>query len=154
MNKVFLIGVVVRDPEIRYTSSGDAKARFTVVTEERWKDKATGEPKKHSEFHNCVLYGKRAETLAEWFKKGKAIQVEGKNRTREYTPEGSTEKKKITEIHVEDFNFVPGGRGAGSSQPAQNDDNEAAPQPSSNKTGAPRSKPNPSFEHEDEAIPF
>src|SRR6185312_15629711 len=97
LNRVTLLGNIVRDAETSFTPSGKAVTRFTIATEERYKD-ASGEWKEKAEFTSCSMWGK--EKLAEYLTKGKKIYVEGRIQTRSYEKDG--EKKYITEIKVLD----------------------------------------------------
>ena len=109
LNKVMLIGNLGRDPEVRYTTNGTAVANFTLATNERWLDQATGERKERTEWHRIVVFGKQAEIAGEYLRKGRQVYVEGSLQTRDWTDrEGN--KRYTTEIRAGMFQML-GGRG-------------------------------------------
>jgi single-strand DNA-binding protein len=83
VNKVILIGRLGRDPEIKYTPSGAPVAKFTLATDEAFKDRA-GEQQKHTEWHNIVAWNKLAEICGEYLTKGKQVYIEGSIRSRQW----------------------------------------------------------------------
>src|SRR5277367_6797208 len=90
INKVALLGNVGKDPEIRSFQNGGKVANFTLATSESWKDKATGEKKSKTEWHNIVVQNEKlVEIVAKYVKKGSKVHVEGKLETRKYTKDGS-----------------------------------------------------------------
>lgn len=95
VNKVFLIGNVGRDAELRYTPGGQAVTGFSIATTENWNDKS-GEKKEQTEWHRIVLWGKQAETLQPYLVKGKPVFVEGSLTTRQWEKDG--QKHYTTEI--------------------------------------------------------
>jgi single-strand DNA-binding protein len=99
VNKVILVGNLGRDAELRYTSTGAAVASFTLATSEVWNDKQ-GQRQERTEWHRVVLWGKSAESLAEYLKKGKSVYVEGKLQTREWKDKDGN-KRYTTEIRSE-----------------------------------------------------
>ncbi len=99
VNKVILVGNLGQDPEVRYMPNGGAVAKITLATSESWRDKATGEQKEKTEWHRVVLFGKLAEVVGEYLKKGSQIYIEGKLNTRKWTDQAGVEKY-TTEIHV------------------------------------------------------
>ena len=119
VNKAILIGNLGKDPELRYTPSGQAVASFPLATSERYKDKE-GNWQERTDWHNIVVWGRQGETVKEYLKKGRSAYVEGRIQTRSYDDrEGN--KKWITEIVANRVQFL-GGRGesdgAGSGQSA------------------------------------
>ncbi len=96
LNKAFLIGRLGKDPELRYTPNGTAKLSFTLATSEYYKDQA-GEKTEKTTWHNIVMWGQRAETMANYLKKGKLIFVEGKIDNRSYDKDDGT-KGYISEV--------------------------------------------------------
>src|SRR5256885_1856225 len=96
VNKVILIGNLGRDPEVRYTPSGQAVANFTVATNEAWTDKS-GQKQERTEWHRVVVWGKTAENCGEYLSKGRQVYIEGRLQTREWTnKEGA--KQYTTEV--------------------------------------------------------
>lgn len=84
INKVILIGNLGADPEIRRMPSGDAVANVRIATSESWKDKETGEARERTEWHNVVFFGRIADVVHQYLRKGSKIYVEGKLRTRKW----------------------------------------------------------------------
>lgn len=84
VNKVFLIGNAGKDPEIRYTSNGDAVANLTIATSETWKDKHSGEQQEKTEWHRVVVWRQLAEIVGKYVRKGSKIYIEGKLETRKW----------------------------------------------------------------------
>ena len=106
LNKVMLIGRLGKDPEISYIQSGAAVCKFPVATSEKWNDKATGQQKEKTEWHNIVAWGKQAETLEKYLSKGSQVYIEGSLQTRNYDKDGQTHY--TTEIKVYGFQFLDG----------------------------------------------
>jgi single-strand DNA-binding protein len=121
INKVILIGNLGKDPEIRYTPSGDAIANLTVATSESWKDKQTGEQKELTEWHRVSAFGKLAQIMGEYLKKGSKVYIEGSLRTRSYEKEG--QKHYSTEIRADQMQMLDGRAGGGGGS-AGYDDNQ------------------------------
>ena len=84
INKVILVGNLGQDPEIRYMPNGNAVANFSVATSESWKDKQTGENRDKTEWHRIVVFGKLAEIVGEYVKKGTQVYLEGQLQTRKW----------------------------------------------------------------------
>lgn len=99
VNKVILVGNLGRDAELRYTPGGVAVATLSLATTETWNDKA-GARQERTEWHRIVLWGKTAESLAEYLRKGKQIYLEGKLQTRQWTDKEGA-KRFTTEIRGE-----------------------------------------------------
>ncbi len=94
VNKVILIGNVGRDPEVRRTTNGDAIVSFSVATSETWRDKASGERKEKTEWHNVTIFNEQLGKIAEQYvKKGTKIYLEGQLQTREYTDKEGNQRK-------------------------------------------------------------
>ena len=88
INKVILVGNCGGDPEVRYSQSGTAMTTLTMATSESWKDKSSGEQQERTEWHRVKFFGRLAEIVGEYVKKGRQIYVEGKLRTDKYDKEG------------------------------------------------------------------
>ena len=84
LNKVMIIGNLGNDPDVRYTQGGAAVSNISVATSETWKDKTSGEPVEKTEWHKVVFFGKLAEIVAEYLKKGAKVYIEGKLQTRKW----------------------------------------------------------------------
>jgi len=150
VNKVILVGRLGRDPEVRFTSSGQPVANFSMATDETYKDRA-GERQKRTEWHKIVIWGKQAEIAQKYLHKGSLIFVEGRIQTREYTDRDQN-KRTSFEIVCNNFRML-GGRGDGA--PAGGGGGGAAGEEA--ETPAPAA-PAEDFSHSpevsDEDIPF
>ena len=123
LNKAQIIGRLGRDPEIRYSQQGTAVTTFSVATSEQWKDKNSGEQQEKTEWHRVCSFGKQAEILEKYLKKGSQVYIEGKLQTRSYEKDGQTHY--TTEIVVKDFQFLGGmDQGQSNQQPAQSQSNQ------------------------------
>lgn len=105
VNKVFLLGNLGRDPEIRSTQSGQPVANFSIATNRRWVDR-NGQRQEQTEWHNIVCFGRQAEVAGQYLQKGKQIFVEGRIQTRSWDDKQSGEKKYRTEIICENFQML------------------------------------------------
>src|SRR5271170_2183773 len=101
VNKVILVGRLGRDPETRYTGSGQAVANFSLATDETFKDRS-GERQKRTEWHKIVVWGKQAEIAQQYLKKGSQIFLEGRIQSREWTDK---ENQKRTSFEIVATNF-------------------------------------------------
>ena len=113
VNKVILIGNLGKDLETRYFPNGDAVANATIATSESWTDKASGEKKEHTEWHNVVFRRKLAEIAAQYLKKGSKVYVEGSLRTRKWQDKDTGKDRFTTEIIVNDMQMLDGRPGGG-----------------------------------------
>src|SRR6202035_1555429 len=103
VNKVILIGNLGRDPEVRRMNSGDSVVSFSLATTESWRDKATGERKDRTEWHNVVIFNENLGKIAEqYLKKGAKVYLEGQLQTREYTDKEGNQRK-TTEVVLQRF---------------------------------------------------
>jgi single-strand DNA-binding protein len=114
VNKVILLGNLGRDPEIRYTTGGDAVGNLNIATTEKWKDK-NGEKQERTEWHRVTLWGRQAELAGEYLKKGSSVYIEGSLQTRKWTDKDGVEKY-TTEIRADRMQFVNTGGGGGERQ--------------------------------------
>lgn len=112
VNKVILVGNLGADPETRYLPSGDAVANVRLATTDRYKDKTSGEMKESTEWHRVTFFGRLAEIVNEYLKKGSSVYIEGRIRTRKYTDQAGVEKY-ATEIVAEQMQMLGGRGGAG-----------------------------------------
>ena len=99
VNKVILVGNVGSDPDIRYMPSGNAVVNITLATSESWKDKQTGQQQEKTEWHRIVFFGRLAEVVGQYVRKGSKLYVEGKLQTREWEKDGI--KRYTTEVVVD-----------------------------------------------------
>ena len=112
VNKVILIGNLGKDPEMKYTPGGMPVARFTLATNERFKDKE-GNWQDRTEWHNLVAFQRTAEIAGEYLKKGRTVYIEGSLRTNSWDDKESGQKKYRTEIIVNDLVLLGGGQREG-----------------------------------------
>jgi single-strand DNA-binding protein len=111
INKVILVGRLGRDPETRYTSSGQAVCNFTMATDENFKSRS-GERQQRTEWHRIVMWGKLAEIAQQYLKKGQLVYVEGRLQTRQWDDKRDGSKKQTTEVVANSMKML-GGRGEG-----------------------------------------
>ncbi len=111
LNKAIVIGNLTRDPELRSLPSGIKVCTFSLATNRVWKDKNNAR-QESTDYHNVVVFGRQAETVAQYMKKGSSILVEGRMQTRSWDDKTSGEKKYRTEIVADRTQFGPkGGQG-------------------------------------------
>lgn len=115
VNKVILLGRLGKDPETRNTGN-QSVTNFSMATSESYKDKATGEKKETTEWHNCQAWGAVGDIIAKYVKKGDNLYVEGKIKTRSWEKDGVT--RYVTEVVVNTVNLIGGNRTHDSSGPA------------------------------------
>src|SRR5882724_3142584 len=106
LNKAIVIGNLTRDPELRSLPSGIKVCSFSLATNRVWKDK-NGAKQESTDYHNVVVFGRQAETVAQYMKKGSSILVEGRIQTRSWDDKNSGEKKYRTEIVADRTQFGP-----------------------------------------------
>ena len=137
VNKVILIGNLGKDPETRYSASGDAICNFSIATTESWKDKQSGEKKEATEWHRLSYFGKLAEICGQYLKKGSQVYVEGSLRTRKWSDKDGQERY-TTEIRGDVMKMLSGKQEGGS---------QHEPPPA-------KDKPKPSFDDLYDDVPF
>ena len=141
VNKVILVGNLGADPETRFMPNGDAVANIRLATTESWKDKASGEKKEITEWHRVVLYRKLGEIAGQYLKKGSAVYIEGRIRTRKWQDKEGQERY-TTEIEANEMQML-GGRQSSESAPSEKPQQR-------NAQGAPKA----SIGDMDDDIPF
>jgi len=99
VNKVILIGNCGGDPEVRYMPNGNAVTNVTIATSDTWKDKQSGESRERTEWHRVVFFGRIAEVVGEYARKGSKLYIEGRLQTREWEKDGV--KRYTTEVVVD-----------------------------------------------------
>jgi single-strand DNA-binding protein len=110
INKVFLFGNLTRDPELRALPSGMNVASFSVATNRVYKDR-DGKKQEQTDFHNVVVFGRQADTINQYLKKGSSVFVEGRMQTRSWEKDGK--KNYRTEVIADRVQFGPRGSGGG-----------------------------------------
>ena len=149
------IGRLGQDIEMRYMPNGNAVANFSIAVDDSYKDKQTGQKVEQTEWVRCVAFGKSAEFLGEWLRKGARVLAVGKLKTREYEKDGI--KRYVTEIHL----------GQGTEiidwPPKDGQQRQSHPQDSAARQPAPRTQqqsrpqqqqPAPDYDSFDDDIPF
>jgi len=147
VNKVTLIGNLGADPEVRYLPSGDAVANIRLATTDRYKDKASGEMKEATEWHRVSFFGRLAEIVSEYLKKGSSVYIEGKIRTRKYQAQDGTDRYS-TDIVADQMQML-GGRAEGGERPQQQ-----RQQPNQRPAAQNGASSGGGFESMDDDIPF
>ena len=143
------IGRLGQDIEIRFMPNGNAVANFSIAVDDSYKDKQTGQKVEQTEWVRCVAFGKSAEFLGEWLRKGARLLAVGKLKTREYEKDGI--KRYVTEIHL----------GQGTEiidwPPKDGQQRQSHPQDRAARQPAPRTQqqpPAPGYDSFDADIPF
>jgi single-strand DNA-binding protein len=160
-NKVILAGNLTRDPELRYTPSGTAIAKFGLAVNRKWKDSQTNEMKEEVTFVDIDAFGRQAETIGQYLKKGRPILIEGRLRLDQWDDKQTQQKRSKLGVVLESFSFLDsgtreggdfGGGGGGGGAPAPR---PARPQqstpPPANGAGAPEGEGMPA---EEDDVPF
>lgn len=106
LNKVFVYGNLTRDPEQKALPNGTAVTNFSLATNRVYKD-AAGVKQEQVEYHNIVVFGRQAETSAQYLKKGQGVMIEGRIQTRSWDDKTTGEKKYRTEIIADSVQFGP-----------------------------------------------
>ncbi|MEW6023325.1 MAG: single-stranded DNA-binding protein [Pseudomonadota bacterium] len=162
VNKVIIVGNLGRDPEIRYMPSGDAIANIAVATSFKSKDRNTGEQKELTEWHRISFFGRLAEIVGQYLKKGSSVYVEGRLQTRKYTDKDGIERY-ATDIVAENMQMLGGrsGMGGGSDMGMDDGGGYDAPQRPAPRQAPPApaarpqpQRPAPNFSDMDDDIPF
>ena len=158
VNRVILVGNLGADPEIRYLPSGDAIANIRLATTDRYKDKASGEFKESTEWHRVVFFGRLAEIVGEYLKKGSAAYIEGKLRTRKWQDKDGQDRYS-TEIVADSMQMIGdrqgGERQQGEQRTSRSGQNGQKRNEYADATG--RSQPAPTgggLDEMDDDIPF
>ena len=132
VNKVILVGNLGNDPDMRYTAGGAAVANISLATTDSWRDKESGEKQERTEWHRIVFFGKLAEIVGEYLRKGSQIYVEGRLQTRKWQDKEGTDRY-TTEIVANDMQML-GSRSGGSANfdsPPPKQDTEQKSEPKS-----------------------
>jgi single-strand DNA-binding protein len=128
LNKAMLIGNLTRDPELRSIPSGTQVASFSIATNRVWKDK-NGQKQESADYHNIVVFGRQAETVSQYLRKGASVLVEGRMQTRSWDA-ADGQKKYRTEIIADRVQFGPrkeGGAPVATPSKGSTPDKEDAP---------------------------
>ncbi len=166
VNKVIIVGNLGKDPEVRYMPSGSALCNVSVATTRQWKDKTSGEKQQETEWHRVTFFDRMAEIAGEYLKKGSAVYVEGRLKTRKYTDKDGVEKYS-TDIVATEMQLLGGrdvggggmGGGMGGGDDMGEPQQRSAPQrsaPPARSAPPPRppAKTSTGFDDMDDDIPF
>lgn len=156
LNKVMLMGNLTRDPEIKYTPKGMAIAHFGIAVNRVWSNEA-GEKQEEVTFIDIEMFGRKAEVVGEYFKKGKPIYVEGRLKLDSWDDKTSGQKKSKLKVVGETFEFLGSREGGGSGgESSEGGRPEARSSSSFRKPASPPPKPpaDPDLDSEGDDIPF
>ncbi len=146
-NKVILIGNLTRDPELRYTPKGTAIAKLGLAVNRQWRSES-GEQKEEVTFVDVDAFGKQAEVIGQYLKKGRPIMVEGRLRLDQWDDKQTGQKRSRLGVVLENFQFLDSGRGA-----ENQGGGESAPRPARPAATAP-AKDADAPAPEDDDVPF
>lgn len=118
LNKVLLIGNLTRDPQLSYLPSQTPVVEFGLATNRKWTDKATGEQREETCFVDCRCYGRQAETINKYLRKGRPVFVEGRLQLDTWTSQDGQRRSKHR-VFVESFQFLGSPGGAAQGTPAE-----------------------------------
>ncbi len=107
MNKAIVLGHLGQDPETKYLPSGNAVTNISVATSEQWKDKQSGQKQERTEWHRCSAFGKLAEIIGQYARKGGKVYIEGSLRTRKWQAQDGSDRYS-TEIVISEFQMLDG----------------------------------------------
>ena len=155
VNKVILVGNLGADPETRYMPSGDAITNIRIATTDRWKDKASGEMKEATEWHRISFFGRLAEVVGEYLKKGSQVYIEGSIRTRKWQDKEGQDRYS-TEIRGDVMKMLGGrqGMGEGGGRGERSEPGESRGGSAPEARPAPAKKPAGKFDDMEDDIPF
>ncbi len=146
INKVILVGNLGNDPDIRYTAGGAAVANISLATTDSWRDKESGEQQDRTEWHRIVFFGRLAEIVGEYLRKGSQVYVEGRLQTRKWQDKTGNDRY-TTEIVANEMQML-GGRGGDMQS------NNRAPAPMSEPSAPASASPATDNDFVDDDIPF
>jgi single-strand DNA-binding protein len=155
LNKVMLMGNLTRDPEIKYTPKGMAIAQFGIAVNRQWSNEA-GEKQEEVTFIDIEMFGRKAEVVGEYLKKGRPIYVEGRLKLDSWDDKASGQKRSKLKVIGETFEFLGDRQGAGGGG-GGGGEGEGRPQsrPTSRPaTPPPRPAPDPDLDAGEDDIPF
>ena len=106
VNKVILVGNLGKDPEVRYTSGGQAVANLRIATSRSWTDKQSGQRKEETEWHDVEVWGKQAEQCGEFLSKGRQVYVEGRLKTDTWDDKQTGQKRSRVKVVADTVRFL------------------------------------------------
>jgi single-strand DNA-binding protein len=135
VNKIILVGNLGRDPEVRYSPDGAAICNVSIATTSSWKDKASGEKREETEWHRVVFYNRLAEIAGEYLKKGRAVYVEGRLKTRKWQDKDTGADRYSTDIVADQMQMLGGNDDGGKQQAPQQRPDRSQPRPAAPQAG-------------------
>ena len=124
VNRAILVGNLGKDPELRSTTGGKSVTTFSLATTERWKTQ-DGLKEESTTWHNIVAWGRQAEVIKEYLHKGSQVYIEGRIVNRSYDDKEGN-KRYISEIVVQNFQFIGGKSSPETSEPPSSEDSQSA----------------------------
>ncbi|GIT24840.1 MAG: hypothetical protein CM1200mP41_08840 [Gammaproteobacteria bacterium] len=118
VNKAIIVGNLGRDPEVRYSASGNPIANVSVATTDTWRDKQSGERQEKTEWHRVVFFGGLAEIAGEYLRKGSQVYIEGRLQTNKWQDKESGQDRYTTEIVANEMKML-GSRGGSGEMPGR-----------------------------------
>jgi single-strand DNA-binding protein len=148
-NKVILHGNLTRDPELRYTPTGTAVAKFGLAINRKWKDANTGEQKEEVTFVDIDCFGKTAENIGQWFKKGNQMLLEGRLKLDQWEDKQTNQRRSKLGVVLETFSFVGANNNEGGGREERSEPRQ--PRPAGQRAFAPTGSELPA---EEDDVPF
>ncbi len=149
VNKAIILGSLGQDPDIRYTAAGATVANISIATNEQWKDKESGEMQERTEWHRVVFFGRLAEIVGEYLRRGSQVYVEGRIQTRKWQDKEGHDRY-TTEIVASEMQML-GSKSGGSTESF---DQTPKAEQSTSTTSSPTDSSNQSNNDFDDDIPF
>lgn len=143
-NRAIIMGRLARDPDLRYTPKGTAVADFSVALNHTWKTDA-GEKREEVTFVDVTAWGRQAEVIGQYFRKGKGILVEGRLKQDKWQDKNTGQDRSKLGVVLESFDFPPGDRQDGASSPSRTTATTAT---------RPAPEPDAAPQPEDDDVPF
>ena len=155
-NKVILAGNLTRDPELRYTPGGMAIAKFGLAVNRKWKDSQSGEMKEEVTFIDIDAFGKTAETIGNFLKKGRPILIEGRLKLDQWDDKQTQQKRSKLGVVLESFNFLDSGNREGGGDFGGGDRGGSAPsaRPQQRSSPPPPQQSGGDMPPEEDDVPF
>ena len=153
VNKAIIVGNLGRDPEVRYSASGNPIANVSVATTDTWRDKQSGERQEKTEWHRVVFFGRLAEIAGEYLRKGSQVYIEGRLQTNKWQDKESGQDRYTTEIVANEMKML-GSRGGGGEM-SGSDTGGAGSRAPANRASSPAGNPGSGGDLDlDDDIPF
>ncbi len=163
VNKVIIVGNLGRDPEVRYSPDGAAICNVSIATTSQWKDKSTGERREETEWHRVVFYNRLAEIAGEYLRKGRAVYVEGRLKTRKWQDKETGADRYSTDIVADQMQMLGGREGGEAGMGGGGGDYNQAPAQRSQRSAPQQQQQRPAAQQQsapanladmDDDIPF